>query len=168
MILKALLVLSLSVVSLFEFDHDPNLATVTIKKEKGVWFFTISCAQAGLHQAVITNYPELKNTPITDKTYKEAVVDYLKKTVELTANDFREVTLGKGGVRLGSHQSDMKFELQNMPDDIRQFKIVVRSMNENVHHVNLVKIYSEEGPRTLFLNSANKFEESIDFSEQKR
>lgn len=161
MMLKSLLFFSLSVLSLLEIEHDPNLATVTIKQEKGVWIFTMSCAQAGLHEAIASNHPELKNTPITETAYKEAVVEYVKKTVEFTANDFGEVTFGQGGVRLGPHQSDVKFELLNMPDDIKRFKIVIRTMGENAQHVNLVKVFLASKPERLLLDRSNNYTSTV-------
>lgn len=140
------------------FSHDPNLATFTISQKKGVWVLEMSCAQEGLDRAIRKYGPEVAERGFADKAYKEAVVEYLKSTILIQADDFAEVTLGKGGIKLGSHQSNVKFELVGMPEHPKRLKISIVSMSENPDHLSIVKVLLPTGLKRLLLDKNNHFE----------
>ncbi|MBI1288361.1 MAG: hypothetical protein GC178_12385 [Flavobacteriales bacterium] len=140
------------------FSHDPNLATFTISQKKGVWILEMSCAQEGLDRAMRKFKPEVAKLGFSDRSYKEAVVEYLKSTIFIQADDFAEVTLGQGAIKLGAHQSNVKFELSGMPDSPKRLKLRLASMSENPEHVSLVKVFLPTELKRFLLDKNNHFE----------
>lgn len=158
MLRAALIAFGLCVFCEFAEAHDPNLATFSISHRNGVWLLEMSCAQAGLNNALVADSPELVKLLSTDKDYKEAVVAYLKRTILIQANVIAEVKLGQGGIKIGNHQSDVKFVLEGIPDDLKELKIQLLTMTENPQHVSLLKVYVDGDSQRYLLDRSNGYE----------
>lgn len=138
--------------------HDPNLATFVISHRKGVWLVEMSCSQAALHKSITHKHPELENEGFNSKQYKEAVIEYLKGSISITANSFGKVSLGQGGIRLGDHQSDAKFELIGMPIELHELHVELRTMVENGNHTNALKVKLEDHTEKFLLTKRNNYQ----------
>lgn len=158
-----ILLVALGLVLQSASPHDPNLATIIVRQKKGVWVIEVSCSQAGLHQAISKIQPELANADINSDKYKQAVVDHARKTILLTANSFGQLVLGQGGIKLGNHQSDLKFELTGMPEILHEIRFEISFLSANQNHSNVVRIEHGSDVSKCILNASNNYSETIVF-----
>jgi len=100
--------------------HDRDVATfvispVTTKATadrpavKG-WMMEMHVPTAALHTALVTELGKAPVEALSKKAYKERAVDYLWRHIEMKTDT--PVTLGGGGIKLGPHQTDLRFTLR--------------------------------------------------------
>ncbi len=110
--------------------HNPNSASVTIRPLKGIWVVEYSFAQVGVNYVLNDIYTEDAIAKMTPDAYKELFVAYIKKHTKITI-DGKDIPLTSGGIKLGSHQTDMKFLSADFPKEYQKVRVEISALKEN-------------------------------------
>ena len=113
--------------------HNPLSAKfdVSIKGEYAI--LTANLSQAGVHQALIKRYATTNFDSLSAVDYKKILVQYIKENTHLVA-DGSKLSLGEGGVRLGNHQTDLKFVIEQLPSNLKSMEVRLNCFQENENH----------------------------------
>ena len=133
--------------------HDHNLATFSIDEKGGVWLlkndFTTSTMLESFHMA---------DGPASSQEIKEAMVHYRKDHIAIEANAGQPVTLDQGGIKYGSHSSEVIFILKGFPWDWTSLSLDIPAFHENEKQSNRVRVEDAAGKYRAFLNAENGVE----------
>ncbi|AGC75890.1 hypothetical protein LX97_00573 [Nonlabens dokdonensis] len=129
---------ALSVIIVFLFSvvacaHNPLSARYTLVSDKNACVLEISLSQDGINQALINTYGKDFMTNMDSKAFKELIVNYIKEHFDLRI-DNRKLELSEGGIRLGGHQTDLKFVLDPIKDNIKIIEVAIPAFKENGEH----------------------------------
>lgn len=140
--------------------HNPLSATYYVEVKDGVQVLNIYLAQTGVDYALLKQYSKSEIESMSLADYKQSIVDYIKSNFELQA-DGRKVQLGQGGIKLGSHQTDLKFILSGIDSTTQQLEIRIPAFRENDHHQSVFSflIYGEKGK--VILHEDNDYQAHI-------
>ncbi len=136
--------------------HNPQLATFFIRNLEGVWVIEGSFPQHGLHEALREAYENIQIDSLGPPEYKNLLIDYIKGHILIETEDNREIVLGEGGLRLGNHQTDVRFVLENLPESPQDLKVKIGCLQENDHHTNILRVPAL-GNEQFILNEDNSF-----------
>lgn len=103
--------------SIASFAHSPNAsATMLVEKENNTWVLQISASLTAFQQEIKTHFAE---TPYkTPEEFQQMVLEHVKKNLEISFNDDRQITFGQGVVKLG-HETKVVFEVFGIPSEIQ-------------------------------------------------
>ena len=160
--LKTYLSLFILALTTLAYAHNPTIASYSLRQLDHVWILEGSFAQSGLHAAISEVHPGIiaENTP----SYKEAIAEYVKSHIEIRLSDGSLWNLKEGGVRLGNHQSDVKFvlsKLDHMPESI---DVSISCLAENDHQQNILRVPALGSVDHVVLTEENDFQTIINFS----
>lgn len=144
--------------------HNAKIATFTLRDTGAGWYIEMNFAQAAVDAAMIDIYGKAKLEGITKQEYQGMVVDYIKNNFQLEA-DGKNVPLKSGGINLGSHQTNLKFVLPDLPLQPKSVYVHI-PMFEKVHNqTNLFRIYRGGNDMTkFFLSEDNHFQVNLNFT----
>ena len=94
---------------------------------------------AALHTVTVAGLDAKAQAALDQAAYKQRAVDYLKRHTRLSL-DGAPVELGPGGIRLASHQSDLRFLLRGLPDAGATLVVQIDAFTEDGHQTNVLKI----------------------------
>lgn len=136
--------------------HNPKTTSVVISPENGVYTVHYVISQEGANYALAEFYSGQDLQSLSAGEYKELYIDYLKEHFQLII-DGEIVPLGSGGIKLGNHQTDVRFLLPSYPTDYKtvQLRLDVFKQNENQNTV----VHFLEGDKSFrkVLNAKNGF-----------
>jgi hypothetical protein len=130
---KLIIGLVLTISPLFLLGHNPLSAKYQVVAGEGATLLSISLSQTGLDLALSKAYSQEMLDTLEQKEYKELVIDYVKNNFDFSVNN-ESVILKKGGIKLGSHQTDLKFVLPPFPKEIEEFSIDIPAFKDNKYH----------------------------------
>lgn len=161
LILGLILVIS----PLFLTAHNPLSSTYYLEVNEDVNILNIYLSQAGLNKAIIKKYSKEKVDEMSIEGYKQVLVDYLKDNFQLVVNGER-IELLEGGIKLGNHQTDLKFVVSSFPLEIQKVFIEIPAFQENDHHQTIFSynLYGEVDK--VILREENDYKAEILFGEQ--
>ncbi|WP_258105130.1 hypothetical protein [Marinoscillum sp. MHG1-6] len=139
------------------YAHSPNLATFQLKQYNQVWVLEGSFAQFGLNEAMKSHYPELNLSELTSREFKKKAMAYLREGIEVSYPYGKLLRLGEGGIKIGSHQTDVRFVVDDPLADLGALKIVIRCMSENTHQQNVFLYPKSTGIKHRVLSNSNGF-----------
>ncbi|HCX22174.1 MAG: hypothetical protein CMB80_03875 [Flammeovirgaceae bacterium] len=139
--------------------HNPAIASFNIRQLEHVWIIEGSFAQSGLHAAVEKVHPGI--VAENSNSYKQAIAEYVKSHIEITRADGSNWALGEGGVRLGSHQTDVKFVLAKTSEFPEELTVSISCLAENKHQQNLLRIPAFKSVDHVVLSDENEFTSTI-------
>ncbi|MEM9679492.1 MAG: hypothetical protein AAF901_04140 [Bacteroidota bacterium] len=141
--------------------HNPLTSRFELRAslEEGA-ILDIYLTQAGLHSALVKQHPEVNLKDISLDSYKEMVVDYLKRHIHLSA-DCVPLEIGQGAIKLGNHQTDLKFHVPKYPQFLEQLDVKINAFEENGLHVNVFWWYTSEKSTKVILSRDNDFTSSF-------
>ena len=115
------------------FAHNPLSARYHLEVDATASILTINLSQDGVNQVLINTYgmEDLKN--LDQKAFKERIVAYIKEHFNV-AIDNKKLKLDNGGIRLGEHQTDLKFVLDPISRDANALNISISAFEENNNH----------------------------------
>lgn len=146
--------------------HNAKIATFTLRDTGAGWLVEMNFAQAGVDAAMVEIYGVEKLRSIDKNVYQNLIVDYVKTNFHLTVNG-HQIKLGSGGIMLGSHQTDLKFVLPDMPVQPEHAEIYLPLFGDTYNHTNLFRIYrGGKNITKFFLSEDNDFRVNIAFTPQ--
>lgn len=119
--------------TLFLFGHNPLSARYHLKAGEQGSSLTINLSQDGVNHLYSKIYEKEKLEKISQKEFKEWIVDYIKNNFNLSIDE-QKVALKKGGIKLGSHQTDLKFVLPPITKKVEKMKVHIPAFSENDNH----------------------------------
>jgi len=96
---------------------------------------------------------------MTQNEFEELIVDYIKKNFTLFI-DKDEVKLDKGGIKLGSHQTDLKFVLPAILPSLESLHISIPAFKENENHQTIFT-HNLNGSDHKILKASNTYKATI-------
>jgi len=94
---------------------------------------SVYLSQTGVSQALEKKYGQEMIQQQTPLEYKELLVDYIKNNFDLNI-DGQKIELLDGGIKLGNHQTDLKFILTPFAKEVETIKINIPAFQENEKH----------------------------------
>ncbi len=142
--------------------HNPEIATFRLQhKTDQISILEIDLARAGLDAALFKFYPEVDLENISAKSYKELLVNYLKETILMTSHLGEKIRLGEGGIKLGGHQTSLKFIVENFPQKPKELNFTINSFSENKNQTNILRLLINGERRKYFLKKKNNFSTKV-------
>lgn len=156
--MKYLFLIILMSLGMNSYAHDHNLATFTIENLEGRWVLKIDFTTTAIYSALNEKY-DGNLEDLTEKEFKEMVVKYFQETIHLSMDNKMAVEIGGGGIKLGSHSSQLVFLLPNFSDDWNLLKCNITCFEDNDKQTNLIRIKKVRGKTFKeFLRPENQFQ----------
>lgn len=137
--------------------HNPLAAKFELDATLGQGaILNIYLSQTGLHQALIKHYAQRDFDSISESDYKELAVRYIKEHIRLKA-DNTALSIAEGGIKLGNHQTDLKFFIENIPGQFDVLDVEVRCFAENENHHSVFWLIGNDFKEKAILSARNGF-----------
>ena len=151
----------------FSFGHNPLSARYDLQTSENGSLLTINLSQDGVNKIFLDEYGEEKFAEMTPKVFKELIVAYIKNNFDLSINN-EKINLGKGGIKLGSHQTDLKFVLPPVSGEIKEFTVAIPAFQENENHQNIFTYNLNNESNHVILNNYNDYESTVTLIESEQ
>ncbi|MBU2929685.1 hypothetical protein [Winogradskyella psychrotolerans] len=138
------------------YAHNPLSAMYYLEVKDGFGIVNLNLSQVGLHEAVFQNYTEEAIRNLSSENYKKLIVNYIKSHFFLIINDVK-VELLDGGLKLGKHQTNMKFVTTKLPLEFESLEAHINAFKENEHHQTIFSLILNGKTSKVILNEANNF-----------
>jgi len=160
-----LLIALLSLLSWNGWAHNPLTAKVELNtKDSEISVVNIYLSQTGLHQALLKYFDKTDISALSTTAYKKLAAQYIKEHIQLVA-DGTPLVIGEGGIKLGSHQTDLKFLIKNFPKNIHQLQANIDIGKENGNHHTIFLWQQKEGQSKVVLSERNQFQTQLEVGE---
>jgi hypothetical protein len=126
-------------------------------KNSNAGLLDIILSQYGIEQALIKKYPNLNLKTIDNKEFKEILIKYIKENIELYVNG-QKLKIGTGVIKLGNHQTDLKFKVGNLPEDPKYVDVYAPCFQENDKQINFFRLAYKSFNIRAKLSKKNNFE----------
>lgn len=135
--------------------HNPNQASIKLViQEKGA-FLDFNMSQYGIEQVLLKNNPDLDLRTISKKDLQQLIINEIKKQIQLTSNG-KTFDLGTGVIKLGSHETNLKFLIEDLPEHIEFIDLKADCFHENQNQVNFFTIlYKGKNARAKLFKENN-------------
>ncbi|ANQ47476.1 hypothetical protein MY04_0093 [Flammeovirga sp. MY04] len=136
--------------------HNPKIATYNLRDTGIGWYLEMSFARSTLDKQMIQLHGEdlVKNS--TKAEYQKLIVNYLMDHIFIEA-DGTDLAFGQGGIRLGDHQTDLKYIIKSLSDP-QHLNVKINTFEEERNHTNLFRIYKGDVQiGKYFLSEENQF-----------
>ncbi|MEP5614086.1 MAG: hypothetical protein ABJP45_17675 [Cyclobacteriaceae bacterium] len=144
--------------------HNAKISTLTLRDTGAGWIIEMAFAQATIDAEMLRFHTKEELEEFPRKEYQDKVVEYVRDHFSLIV-DGRNVALQDGGIMLGSHQTNLKFVLPEIPDQPRHMEAFLPMFGTSYNHTNIFRIYRGEGTMTkFFLSSDNEFRTSFELT----
>ena len=143
--------------------HNPLSAKYHFEAGENASILTINLSQNGVNQVLLKKYGEEKINSIEQKEFKELIVDYVKSNFEMSINQ-ETIELKKGGIKLGSHQTDLKFVLPPVSKDIENFSVAIPAFKENKNHQTIFSYTFLGKSDRIILGENNNYQSTINLN----
>ena len=146
--------------------NNAKIATYTLRDTGEGWFIEMNFAQAAIDAEMQKIYSEEQLTGIGEDEYKKMFLAYLHAHVVLRV-DGEKIPFESGGILLGSHQTDVKYVLPQIPSQPQTMSVYLPMFEEVYKQTNLFRIYRGGGKFTKFFLSADTdFSVNIAFTDE--
>lgn len=145
--------------------HDINTASVKLSPLNGVWTVHFSFAQAGVDYSLSKYLGNNSLDTLNAAIYKEYLADYIKSHFNLVI-DNKSIPIGSGGIKLGNHQTDIRFFLPSFPKQYNRIFLSIPLFEENPNQHNLIKIKDGLLEGRKILKHSNQFEWEFFYDEE--
>ena len=116
----------------------------------------ISFSQSGANYA-LRKYYQNEFSAVSLEEYEEKYVAYVKKHIQITV-DNKKIGLSSGGIKLGNHQTDMKFLLSDFPKEFENVQLDISVFKENENQNTVVKVIEGKKFIRKVLKKENEFQ----------
>jgi hypothetical protein len=157
---KIVFIIALIFISINVSAHNPNTASVIISPINGAWVARFTISQQGANHALNIYYADKDLSSISSTEYKELYIEYLRKKIVLLI-DNKEIALSSGGIKLGDHQTDIKFLLPDFPVNYNTIQLKLPMFDENKQQNTVVKFIENNKSFRKILNHKAGF--SVNF-----
>ena len=148
--------------------HNPLTAKFELRAslEEGALLY-VYLTQVSVHYALRKQHPDLDFDQVNADEYKRMVVQYLRAHIVLVADNI-PLELGYGAIKLGSHQTDLRFYIENYPGQVEKLEVHLNAFQENGHQQTVFWWYTPEESSKVVLSAENGFREVFDTAEEMR
>lgn len=123
---------------------------------------TINLSQDGVNQALLQTHERAELEALSRQAFEELIVAYLKDNFSLSVNG-QAVKLGQGGVKLGDHQTDLRFVLPAFGEGVNKLSVAIPAFRENDHHQTIFSYVVEGKASHVILREGNDYRANITF-----
>lgn len=147
------------------FAHNPLSSKFHLTISDKVSLLTVNLSQTGVEQVLLKNHSAEELNSMNSKEFKELIIAYVKNNFFL-AIDGEAVELKKGGIKLGAHQTDLKFVLKPFSKSSKKAVINIPAFKENGEHqtIFLLNFFDEKG--RVILSSRNNYKSKMYLSQE--
>ncbi len=156
--------LVLSISPLFLLAHNPLSARYYLHAGEQASILNISLSQAGVNQALLKKYGQDELHQMEQKEFKEVIIAYLKEHFYLAINQ-QEIKLEEGGIKLGNHQTDLKFVLPPLPKEVVEIAVRIPAFQENDQHQTIFSYNLFGEVDKLILGTKNDYQARVKLKE---
>ncbi|MCB4807713.1 hypothetical protein LG651_05580 [Tamlana sp. 62-3] len=142
------------------FAHNPYQSSLKLHVLEHEGWLAISLSQYGIEQALVKKYPELDLKAVDLTEFKELLIKYLRETIAISING-EALKIGKGAIKLGNHQSDLKFKINYLPANPNIIKVTAPCFEENQNQINFFQIVYKDSHVREKLTKDNAFSASF-------
>lgn len=136
--------------------HNPNTTSVVISPVNGVYTLHYVISQEGANYALAEFYAGQDLQSFSSDEYKEKYINYLKQHIQLKI-DGDLISIGSGGIKLGNHQTDVRFLLPNYPTDYKTVELTLDVFKQNENQNTVVRFLEGKKSFRKVLNTKNGF-----------
>lgn len=142
--------------------HNPLSARYHFEAGSLASELTINLSQDGVNQALLQTHDRQELEALSRNAFEELIVAYVKDNFKLSVNG-QPVALGRGGVKLGDHQTDLRLVLPAFPEPIREFDVYLPAFRENDHHQTIFSYLISGEAGHVILREDNGFRAAVAF-----
>ena len=127
--------------------------TMLVENENNTWVLQISASLTAFQKEIRMHYAE---TPYkTPEEFKQMVLEYVKRNLQIEFNNKQSITLGEGVVKLG-HETKVAFEVYGVPETINSV-LVKNETFKDIHRNQSALVILKEGVerKQFVLNTDN-------------
>ena len=143
------------------FAHNSLSARYYLESTPSGSVLTINLSQTGVNQLMSEKYNEEYFLNLDEKAWKELIVNYVKENFTLKVDGVK-IALAKGGIRLGNHQTDLKFILPALPQKPNAIFVNIPAFKENGKHQTILAYNILGKANKVILNQQNNYKANID------
>jgi len=118
---------------IFSLAHNPLSSRYHLEAGEQASLLSINLSQDGVNSVMLKKYGKEKLEGSNQKEFEELIVDYIKSNFNLIING-KKISLKKGGIKSGSHQTDLKFVLPPILKETKKIDINIPAFKENENH----------------------------------
>lgn len=159
-----ILLVSLFLCNNFAFAHNTQQSSFKFFLSDNDSFIEIILSQYGIEQALVKKYPDLNLKLIKAKDFKEILVQHLKQNISISENG-KPLNIGSGLIKMGSHQTNVKFKVDNIKDSPEFLDIKASCFQENEKQNNIFTVEYNGLSARAKLNKENMFQAKYIFNE---
>ena len=146
--------------------HNPLSASFFLEGKENFGLLNISISQTGLHEVVKKKFSEKEIEALSAEAYKKFVVQYIKENFSLIIDD-THITLFDGGIKLGNHQTDIKFITSQLPLEFETINVKIDAFRENDDHQTIFSVSLNGYKDKVILGENNEYNGSFNTSDKK-
>ena len=140
--------------------HNPLSAMYYLEVKEDINILNISLSQTGLNEALKKHYKNVDFNKLLGIEYKKLAVKYIKDNFYLKINK-SEVILQDGGIKLGNHQTDLKFVLRELPETFKILTVKINAFIENKNHQSIFSLRLNGKTSKIILSQNNNYSASV-------
>ncbi|MDP5078103.1 MAG: hypothetical protein NWQ19_08410 [Nonlabens sp.] len=157
---KTLIRLIFIISPLLMWSHNPLSSTYNLEIGANASLVSINLSQDAVNSALLKTHALSYLNGLERNEFEELVVAYVKANFNLTI-DGTQIMLEKGGVKLGSHQTDLKFVLPPYPKKINDITIYIPAFKENGKHQTIFRYTVYDKQSRVILSQDNDYRAEI-------
>ena len=146
------------------FAHNTQQSSFKLFLSGDDSFIEIVLSQYGIEQALIKKYPDLNLKLINPNDFKELLIQHLKQNILISENG-KPLKIGSGLIKMGSHQTDVKFKVDNIKGSPELLDIKAPCFQENEKQNNIFTVEYNGLSARAKLNKENMFQAKYIFNE---
>lgn len=147
--------------SLTTFGHNPLSAHYRLINDGRVSMLTINLSQSGINNLLFKSFGEEEANKLSRQGLSELIVWYVKQNSKIYVDE-KLISLGEGGVKIGSHQTDLKFVLSPLSIDARNIRVVITAFRDNGRHQTIFSYAFPNVTGKVILSQKNNYSAIID------
>lgn len=144
------------------FAHNPQQASFQLMVTDELSYLNITLSQYGVEQALMKKYSDLDIKTIAPKDFKELIINYLKQNIHLSVNG-KPLKIGSGIIKLGNHQTDLKFKIEDVPKVFNEMEVNIPCFQENENQSNFFTVIYKDRSKRVKLTKKNHFKAEYRF-----
>lgn len=130
--------------------HTPLISSIRIFLEDGVWKLNLSSALTAFQFELQEKYPELVLSEMSEDQILSLMISHTKNTISLEVNG--EAILLQNGMVHPGHQTDLLFDLKEMPENMEEISLTMKSFESITQHSSLLILPDQMNGQNFVIN----------------
>jgi len=148
---------------LLSFGHNPLSARYHFEAGENASLLTINLSQDGVNNFLSKKFDREELSNFSGKELEIIIVEYIKDNFSMSAEG-KKIELDKGGIKLGNHQTDLKFVLPPFSNSVDDFDIDISAFKENSNHQTIFSYKIFEKNDHVILSNLNDYKSTVSLS----